>query len=231
MTTDADRVLTKGCEMKMWGMALTAAIACLAGCTSGYQVHVNTFADPNRPVPQGASVHVAEDPNAGNPILRRQIVSKINELLEGYGYTPAGTTERANYLLTFEIGFNSNQVVDYTPVYRPYFYGGFGGRFSHGGFGATTYVPYVDTIYVHWLRMKLYTKDGATLNQANVVWLGEALTGADNPELRQIVNYLLAACMEYFATDTGKWVTTTIKKDDPRIAGLAEAEPEPPAKR
>jgi hypothetical protein len=214
-------VLTKGRVMRTWGIILAAAAACMTGCTPSYRVHVNAFADPNRPVSQGASVYVAEDPNAGNPILRRQIASKIDELLQGYGYNPVATADRANYLLTFEAGFSSSQVVDFTPIYRPF--GGFYGGFGRGGFGGyTTYMPYVDTVYVHWLRMKLYIKDGATLNEANVVWLGEALTGANDPELRQAVNYLLIACMEHFGADTREWVTTTIKKDDPRIQGIAE---------
>jgi len=219
--------------MKTWGMILAVAVACLAGCTPSYRVHVNTFADPNRPVPGGASVYVVQDPNAGNPIFGRQIASKINELLQGYGYSPVDTADRANYLLTFEAGFNSSQVVDYTPIYRPFggFYGGFGGRFHHGGFGYATYVPYVDTVFVHWLRMRLYAKDGTALNRANVVWFGEATTGAGSPELRQAVDYLLIGCMEHFPTDTHKWAAVTLKRDDPRIQGIAEAVPEEPARR
>ena len=68
--------------MKTWGTILVIAAAATAGCTPSYRVHVNTFADPNRPVTQGASIYIAEDPNAGNPILRRQIAAKINELLQ-----------------------------------------------------------------------------------------------------------------------------------------------------
>lgn len=208
--------------MKTWGMILVIAGACVAGCTPSYRVHVNTFSDPNRPATQGASVHVLSDPNTGNPILRRQIASKLDELLRSHGYNPVETADLAKYLLTFETGFNSTQVADFVPMYRPYggFYGGFGGHFGRGGFGYTTYVPYIDTVYVHWLRMKLYAKDGATLNQANVVWLAEAVTGADDPELRQAVNYLLVACMEHFGVDTGRWMAMTIRRSDPRILAL-----------
>ena len=218
------RFRRKGHAMKTSAMVLTAAAAWMAGCTPSYRVHVNTFADPNRPVPQGTPVYVTEDPNAGNPILRKQIASKIGGLLQSYGHNPTQTADRADYLLTFEVGFHSSQVVDFTPMYRPF--GGFGSRFSRGGFGYTTYVPYVDTVYVHWLRMKLYAKDGAALSQANVVWLGEAVAGANDPELRQAVNYLLVACIEYFGVDTREWVTMPIKRDDPRILGIAEEPPE-----
>jgi len=221
----------QGKEYDMTGHVptLILAAACVAGCAPSYRVHVNAFADPNRPVTQGASVYVVEDPNAGNPILQRQVASKLHELLQGYGYNPVESADRANYLLTFDVGFSSNQVVDFAPMYRPFggFHGGFGGRFGRGGFGGGyAYVPYVDTIYVHWLRMKLYTKDGGALNQANVVWLGEALTGADNPELRQVVNYLLVAGMEHFGVDTREWLAVTIKQDDPRLVGLVESPPE-----
>lgn len=216
--------------MKTWGMILAMAAVGVTGCTPSYRVHVNAFTDPNRPVTQGAAVYVATDTGAGNPILGRQIAAKIDKLLQGYGYNPVAAADRAAYVLTFEVGFNSSQVVDFAPAYRPFggFYGGFGGRFGRGGFGGSTaYVPYVDTVYLHWLRMKLYAKDAAGFNETNVVWLGEAMTGANDPELRQAVNYLLVACMEHFNSDTRQWVATTIKNDDPRILGIAE---EPPVK-
>ncbi len=213
--------------MKTWWIIPAIAAAGMAGCTPSYRVNVNTFADPNRPVAQGAAIYVAEDPNAGNPILRRQIAAKIDELLRGYGYDPVTTVDRARYLLTFEAGFSSSQVVDFTPIYRPYggFYGGFG-RYGHGFGGYTTYMPYVDTVYVHWLRMKLYAKDGTALRESNVVWFGEALTGANDPELRRAVDYLLVACMEHFGIDSGEWVRMTIRQSDPRIQGIEGELPE-----
>jgi len=87
-------------------------------------------------------------------------------------------------------------------------------------------VPYIDTVYVHWLRMKLYTKDGGVLRETNVVLAREAITGAT------ILSFAgdqlpAVACMEHFGEDTGEWVTTTIKRDDPRIQGIAG---EPPAR-
>jgi hypothetical protein len=79
-------------------------------------------------------VYVAEDPDTGNPILRKQIAARIDERLEGCGDNPVETADRANYLLV--------------------------------------------------------------------------------------------ACIEYFGVDTREWVTTTIKRDDPRILGIAEEPPE-----
>jgi hypothetical protein len=207
--------------MAKWAIVLALAAVGATGCTQSYIVHVDAFADPDKPVTQGASICVVMDPNAGNPILRRQVGSKIGELLRDYGYTTVETRQAATYLLTFEMGLNSDQVLDYVPMYRPF--GWYYGRpFGRMGFGYSTYVPYIDTVFVHWLRIKVLTKDGATIDQANVIWLGEALLGSDSPDLRQAINYLLVACIDHFGQDTGRWVAETINVDDPRIAGMTE---------
>jgi hypothetical protein len=211
--------------MAKWAIVLAVAAVGATGCTQSYTVHVDAFAEPDRPVTQGASIYVVADPNVGNPILRRQVAAKIGELLRGYGYGVAETREAAKYLLTFEMGLSSDQVVDYVPMYRPFggFYGGYyGWRHGHMGFGYSTYVPYIDTVFVHWFRMKVLTKDGATINQANVIWLGEALLGSDSPDLRRAISYLLVACMDHFGQDTGRWITEIVRVDDPRIVGMEE---------
>ena len=212
--------------MTRWAVIpIVVAAAIVAGCTPSYRVHVNTFSEPNQPVREGASVFLVADANTGNPILRRQVEAKIRELLSGHGYKPVETADAADYLLTLNMGIHSNEVMGYAPVYRPY--GGFyGGYFGHWGLGYTTYMPYFDTIYVHWIRLTLYTKDGGVLNEAHVIWLGEAQVGTDDPELRQAVNYLLIGLMDYFGTDTRKWVSETLKRDDPRVLGIMDVQGE-----
>lgn len=208
---------------------LIVAVAALAGCTPAYKVHVNTYSELGEPLDQSAPIYIAADPNSQNPILRRQIAAKIRDLLAGNGYNPVESVEAAAYMLTFEMGIDSERVMDYAPVSRPYggFYGG-GGRYGRGfgwGLGYTTYMPYIETIYTHWLRMRLYTAKaagGEPVRPADrqTVWLGEAIVGTDNPELREAVNYLLVGCIEYLGSDTKEWVTMTIKADDPRIVGI-----------
>jgi hypothetical protein len=181
---------------------------------------------------QGAPIYVAVDPNSQNPILRRQIASKIRDLLSGDGYRPVESAQAAAYTLTFEMGIDSERVVDYMAVSGPFggYYGGHRGRGFGMGFGYSTYVPYVDTVYTHWLRMRLYaTKDTTPNTEAGepvrpadrqTVWLGEALVGTESPEFREAVNYLLVGCVQYLGVDTEEWVSLTIKNDDPRIRGI-----------
>jgi len=213
---------------------LVAAAAGLAGCAPSYRVHINTYSELGAPLDQATTIYVAVDPNAQNPILRKQVVSKIRDLLTGDGYRPVDTPRAALYTLTFEMGTNSERVLDYMPIGGPfgsYGYGGPRGRGFGMGFGYSTYVPYIDTVYTHWLRMKLYsTKDApqkpeggeaTTPAERRTVWLGEALLGTESPEFRTAINYLLAGCIQYLGIDTEKWVTLTIQEDDPRIEGIS----------
>jgi len=207
--------------MTRYALMLVVAAAGVAGCTPAYRVHVNTFIDLPGPVSKSAPIYVATDPNSRNPILSRQIESKIKTLLQGYGYDPVDKAEAAKYLLTFRAGVDSERVIDYTPVYRPFggFYGGFGGGWRYG---YATYTPYIETVYTHWLEMKLYAQDEAARERGEPVWIGEAVVGRNDPELREAVNYLLIACLEYLGVDTEEWVTMKIEKDDPRVLGIVE---------
>ncbi|HSV98530.1 MAG TPA: hypothetical protein VLI39_00045 [Sedimentisphaerales bacterium] len=213
---------------------LVAAAAPLAGCTPAYRVRVNTYSELDGPLDQAARIYVAADPNSENPILRRQIASKIRDLLSGDGYNPVETQQGAAYTLTFEMGIDSQRVMDYASMSRSFggFFGG-GGRYGRGfgmGWGYSTYVPYVETVYNHWLRMKLYSMKDASPNPENdksvrlsdrqTVWLGEAMVGTESPEFREAVNYLLVGCIQYLGVDTEEWISLPIKKDDPRIQGI-----------
>lgn len=206
------------------------ASVCLAGCTPSYSVHVNTYAEMDETISPTASIYVAREPNVPNPILRRQIESRMADLLRGYGYRPVETADASDYILTYQSGMDSEQIMDYAPVSGPYGwpysrpYGGlYGGYFGGWGLGYTTYLPYIDTVYVHWLRMRLLRADGRPGQEDAVVWIGEALTGTDDPDLREAINYLLVGCFEYFPQDTEEWVTMNIERDDPRIIDIMGA--------
>jgi len=197
-----------------------------AGCTPVYTVHVNTFAEIKEPLSQTASIYVSADPNSRNPILADIMAAKIRTLLQEHGYTPAEKAEGARHILMFRAGIDTTRVMDYMPVSRPLggFYGFHGGRFRGMGYGYTTYVPYLDTVYVHWLEMRLFGQGPNVKDKTRPVWIAEAIVGRSDAELRDSVNYLLIGLMEYFATDTKRWVSMRLPEDDPRVQGLAETQ-------
>jgi len=199
-------------------LLLLIVTACGAGCTPTYTVHVNTFSEIKEPLSRTTPIHVSVDPNSRNPILADAMAAKTRALLGERGYAPSEKAEGAGYVLTFRAGIDSTRVLDYAPIYRPYggFYGFYGGGFRHFGYGYSTYVPYVETVYTHWLEMRLFTP-----GKSRPIWIGEAVVGRSDAELRESVNYLLIGLVEYFGADTERWVSIKFKKGDPRVEGLA----------
>jgi len=205
------------------GMLLLLIVAAGAGCTPTYTVHVNTFSEIKEPLSQTTPIYVSVDPNSRNPILADVIAAKARALLRERGYTPAEKAAGAGYTLTFRAGIDSTRVLDYMPVSRPFggFYGFYGGGFRHFGYGYSTYVPYIETVYAHWMEMRLFTQGPNAKDKTRPIWIGEAVVGRSDAELRASVNYLLIGLFDHFGADTQRWVSLRLKENDPRIEGLA----------
>lgn len=203
-------------------LLLLLTVAGLAGCTPTYRVHVNAFSQLKEPLSQGETIYVVVDPNSRNPILANTVAAKIKAMLQDLGYAAAENREAAQHTLTFHAGVDRSAYVDYLPVSRPWggYYGFYGGFHRGFGMGYTAYEPFLETVYSHWLDMRLFGPAKGAKSNTQPVWIGEAVVGLDDPELRQAINYLLVGLMEYFAADTQHWVTVPIRKDDPRVEGL-----------
>ena len=52
--------------------------------------------------------------------------------------------------------------------------------------------------------------------------MGEAALQADRAAIRELVNYLLVACVEYLGIDTREEITLRIERDDPRVMEIAD---------
>ncbi len=199
---------------------LVIILICNAGCTTTYVVRVNGFSEIDEPIKDKSSIYVTVDPNSQNPIFDNQIKAKIEILLKSHGYVPAPDVEQADYRLAFRAGLDSQRVTGYTPLHRPFM--GFHNRFRGDyNFGYTTYVPYSETIYDQWLIMKVFSAGRtAALEAGQVVWIGEAMTGTSDADLRRVVNYLLVAGFEFFGVDTKRQMVLKISPEDPRITQL-----------
>ena len=198
-------------------LVLLSVSICFGGCTTVYTVRVNGFSKLDETIKEKTSIYVTVDPNSQNPIFDNEIKTKIEILLKEQGYVPASDVELSDYRLAFQISLDSRRVSGYTPLYRPFvsFHDGYWGDYH---FGYTSYVPYVDTYYDHWLVLKVFAPDPDAAPQAEqVVWIGEAVAGTSVADLRHVVNYLLVAGLEYFGEDTGKQMILKILPDDPRI--------------
>lgn len=208
----------KGKEMKKLYLILITISMCLAGCTTGYRVHVNGFSEQGQYIKDKASIYVSLDPNSQNPIFNKEIKAKIEDLLRWYDYVPASTLEQSDYRLTFRTGVDSRQSSGFTPLYHPSYIGFHGGYWRDYYFGYSTYVPYYDTFYDQRLIIKVFARDPTNDSAGeNIVWVGEAMISTSGEDFRRTINYLLVACFEYFGVDTTRQKSLIITEDDPRI--------------
>ena len=203
--------------MKKLGLILITVLICVAGCTSGYRVHVNGFREHDQQITDKASIYISLDPNSRNPIFDKEIKTKIEELLRWYDYVPTSALEQSDYRLTFQAGMDSRQTSGFTPHYHPYV-GFHGGYWRDYYFGYTTYVPYYDTFYDQLLMLKVFTR-GQTddVTGEKIVWIGEAMISTSDNDFRRTINYLLVGCFEYFGVDTNRQKSLIITEKDPRI--------------
>jgi hypothetical protein len=203
--------------MKKLSLIVISASMCLAGCTTGYRVHVNGFSEQGRHIANKASIYVSLDPNSRNPIFDEQIKAKIEELLKWYDYVPAPSLEQSDYRLTFHAWISSHHSYGFYPFYQPYM-GFSGGYWNDYYFGYSTYVPYYDTFYNQRLMMKVFTHNpGDDSDAGKIVWVGDAVISASGDDFRKTIDYLLVACFEYFGIDTTEQKSLVITEKDPRI--------------
>jgi hypothetical protein len=208
--------------MKLWLLSLPIAFLSI-GCAGSYSVVVNGYSSTGKDVeiPQGASFSVITDSNVPNPILEKEVATKVDRLLRDDGYD----TEAAapDYYLLFDFGINGGQVVtDVVPIHHPGFYYPY--RYPHfRWYGYTTYVPYSEVVYTRWLSLKLI--DGKTYRaskDAEPLWIGDVASAGENSDLRHVVNYMLIAAFDHFGQDTQRQIVETIPADDQRVLWLEQ---------
>jgi hypothetical protein len=194
----------------------------MQGCTAVYHVRVNNYVDTaaGTAMTPGASFFILENTRSENPLLEKQLRSKITVLLTERGYKPAPYPE-ANFYVDASYNMSEGQIVqDYRPEVLPD-YGfityGHHGRY-HSSVGATVYVPYWYTLYITSLTIKIY--DGPafrTANQQKTLWIGENSVITETSDIRKILNYLLVAAIAHFGQDTHQTVFMNIKENDPVV--------------
>jgi hypothetical protein len=221
----------------MLGPMRTFLIPCLvvlgwwaAGCAPlTYRVQINGYTDPTlaEQISPGGSIFVIENKEAKNPLLEKEIRTKIIKLLEGKGYRVA-PFEKAEYYLFFACGIGPGRNVTVPmPDYYPYDLGYFS---VYPGRGSYLFVApffsfgpaYAETLYDRWLLLNVV--DGKYYREKKgefrTLWVGEARSTGTSADLRTAVNYLLLAVFEQFGQNTGKAVAVEIRDQDLRVKEL-----------
>jgi hypothetical protein len=210
----------------------------LSGCSSvtTYTIKVNGYTDPGAPslVKPGGSFFVMENQEAKNPLLEKEIKTKINHLLVTRGYALT-TFEKADYHLFFAYGMGEPRSVG---AAAPDYYGsigwGWGGGYGWGGWGGwggpsvSVGIPWgsfadTATLYDRWLLIKVVEGPAHRAQKtAPPVWVGEARSVGASSDLRVVLNYLLVADFREFGKNTGKAVTMEIDAQNPEVGSLTK---------
>ncbi|HUW18398.1 MAG TPA: DUF4136 domain-containing protein [Sedimentisphaerales bacterium] len=193
----------------------------LQGCARTCTVRVNGFLEAGKAIRDGAAIYVAADANSPNPIFEKEIKGKIEQMLSQRGYSVAAGEELADYRLGFDFGVHRREVWGVQSYYGPdwFGYGGYRGSHYYGWYGA--HIPYTEVYHDQWLSIRVSDtgRENAAAKGA-VIWVGEAVTTRFSADMRETINYLLAAVFEYFGRDTKKRTRVKIEQSDPRITEL-----------
>lgn len=204
----------------------------LCGCATYYQVRVSGYLDKSHdqaPINAGSSFFVSENKNARNSIFESEVKSKIERLLLQRGFR-IESYDKAQFYLHFVYSMDPGRIISETvPVYTP---GGTGTIYTYSETGKrrtsiieypgyTTYMPYRRTIYGASLILEVFDASLLRNNkEEKKVWIGESFLTSQNPDMRDVISYLLIGSFEHFAGNTGKSIVTTLSENDPRIKTL-----------
>lgn len=205
---------------------ITLFILSIAGCVTfrGYHVMMNGFSNLDSPlkITPKNSFRVLENEESPNAMFEKEVVRKLTCLLEKNDLVVT-TYDEADFFVVTEYGFDREhavQNVNLAPLFDFIFFPEFDVRLS--GF---TFVPDHRLVYDHWLETRVidareYRKSGEDL----LVWLGQVTCTSANPDLRDVINFMLAGTMEIFGKDTGKAQVIRMEEWDKEVAELRTPE-------
>lgn len=203
----------------------------IAGCAA-YHVDVTGYLDPEHPpsLNPGKTVFVVQNEKADNPLLEKEVASKIARLLQQKEYR-LSAPEDADFRLVFAYGMDIGplRVKSFTRrepdrtdvVYR---YDDETGKSSWQTVtipGPISYQTYSVRNYTCFLSIRVIdARKFRQSGEVEVVWAADTVSEGGSSDVRDVLNYLLVATFEYFGQDTGKAVRVKLAPEHPRVKCL-----------
>ncbi len=203
---------------------------CAWGCALGsVRMNINGYLDHQRPVvfKPGDSFFVAQNPEADNPLLEKEIADKIKRLLAQKGFSLTAKA-KADYILAF--GYSLIQEppeMHFWLQHQP-------GRYEQLEVfkddkgrsywrtiyapGRQVYVPQTKIAFTRALSLRVIeARVERASGEARVVWAADTHSRGTDKDLRTVINYLLIGTFEHFGQDTGRLVPQKVPRTDPRL--------------
>ena len=177
-----------------------------------------------------ASFYVAPNPNTPNPIFDQTVKQKIEALLRYRGYRVTGPGQ-ADYTIdyNYDVSGHTESRLRTAPGFGfgPSHFFFSGGRY-HSGFSThmhyTALVSENYPVYISKIRMRVLAPAQAGTDSGAVLWVGETWTESSEPDLRNMIDYLIAAGMRFFGQDTKEPKNIGLRDSDPFMAEIRKAE-------
>lgn len=215
---------------KCRAVCAAAILLIFQGCMS-QPVSVNAFLSPATAaaiaVNKDAGFAVIPNDRVPNPIFDRIVRDKIEYVLSQKSFKVSAPEEaryRIHYAYDLEGQSTSRRGFFAFPGFQSMYVTGGSGYDSYvgGGLGFGTFLPSGYNVYSAKLRITVTRPrmQGAP-GEEEVLWVGESVTETDSPDLRKMVNYLLAAVFRYFLQDSIESKTVKLSKKNDEIKSLS----------
>lgn len=212
-----------------------AAVCLAAGCATTYRVRTNGYLDHGAvSIPAGTTFAVLTNPSAPNPIFDEDVRMKIERRLAAQGYKIV-PSEEAAYFLIYQYDISSRTETETYPDFRTgpavaqrVYVSGSNKTYTivSPSFTYATYSSRTRTVHVSRLFLKVLTGDGVRDQKEKAIWVGETVNESGMADLRESIDYLLAASFKYFGQDTGRSREVLLKPEDvaqPAAAPVSKA--------
>lgn len=209
---------------------LFSCLYCVS-CSSAQPVHTSTFLSPaglQGALPPDGRIGVVLNEQVPNPIFDKTVKDKLEKSLLRLGYVPVEPAQASHHLrYAYDLQGETNPMrrsLFTFPGAQAFYVTGSNNYDSYfgGGLGFGTFVNDPRTVYMAKLRLKLSRPLPGIAGQEEVLWVGEAAAQSDKPELRKMMDFLVAALFRYFMQDTLETKTIKLSGEDIDVRALTE---------
>jgi len=191
-------------------------ILLFTSCSSKYYVGVNGYVDKDKVVVPSKSIYVITNTQAPNPLLAKEVSTKIENYLRANGYNVTNELENSDYVLSSAFDIDSGVTKSYSGSYTTTSYK------LNIHTGKYELIPKTRSYsgsrkeYTRYLVLVLLdTKELISTGEAMPLWVAEVNSSGSNPDLRSAIDYLLVAALDYYGEDTqGRKVQSLSIRDD-----------------
>lgn len=206
------------------------SILLISSCTT-YKINVNGYLNPDCPfdLQPDSSFYIVHNPSASNPLLEKEVASKIGKILQDKGFRLAA--QDADFHILFNYGIDRGPLELGTITHRKpastknvYTYNSSTGKYDWVQVevpGSEKEESYSVQNYTRSLSIGIIdAARSIKTGKSEFAWMGETVSEGTSSDLRDVINYLLVATFDYLGQDTGKAVRVRLIRGNPRVKSI-----------